>query len=71
MSIAPRIATPIPALCLGDGASRISMAEMAATTAGWRLTRVTDAAIVVRWTDAFHAQKCSASETPPNAARIS
>jgi hypothetical protein len=45
---APAIATAMPSTCRFDGASLREIAEIAATTAGCRLTRVTDAAIVVR-----------------------
>ena len=68
ITTAPRIATTIPSTCFRDGASFSAIAEIAATTAGCRLTRVTDAAIVVRRIDAFQAQKWSASETPDTTA---
>jgi hypothetical protein len=71
MTTAPRMAMAIPITCFLVGASRSATAEMLATTAGWRLTRVTEAAMVVRRIDAFHAQKWSASETPPAPASAS
>src|SRR5438105_13922128 len=65
MIAAPRIATAMPVACFRLGASLSAIAEIAATTAGCRFTSVTEAAIVVRWMDAFHAQKWRPSETPP------
>src|SRR5215212_9070525 len=62
--IAPRIATAIPASCFLVGASRRNTAEIATMNAGCMFTSVTDAAIVVRWSDAFHAQKWNARAIP-------
>ena len=63
-----RMAMAMPATCRFGWRFPQSYRRNGATTAGWRLTSVTDAAMVVRWMEAFHAQKCSASETPPSAA---
>ena len=69
MTIAPSDRERMPTSCRRVGASRRNTAEIATMNAGCRLTSVTDAAIVVRWIDAFHAQKCSASATPAATAR--
>src|SRR6185436_8925748 len=65
---APAMAMRIPASCFRVGVSLRTTAEMIATPAGCMFTRVTDAAIVVRWIDAFHAQKWSARQMPATTA---
>ena len=59
-TIAMRDSDPLPRV----GGSRSQTAESSATIAGCMLTSTTDAATVVMRTDAFHAQKWSASMTP-------
>jgi hypothetical protein len=61
-----------PAHWRGVGDSRSQRADSSATMIGCVLTRMTDAATLVRLIDAFHDQKCSARSVPaPSATKAS